>query len=137
MGILESRLRESPRRRRRWGRQCCALLCVGVLLQSGCAIVYTDARTGATHLWGVGHLTLRATVPQDGKKAVVQGVSTCGIAAGVWQQSPFLSIGWERQQVVDIVDANTAVSIEGPDSDLLEIRVGSQVPGTETREGQP
>ncbi len=110
-----------------------AVLCV---LLGGCAVVYRDAKSGAVNVWGVGHLAARATVPDEGKKAIVHGVSTSGVAIGVWDGSPFITIGWNRQQTVEIVDANTAIRIEAPHGDLLQVEVGSEPPSEKAKENR-
>lgn len=89
---------------------------------------YADPKTGAQHLWGVGHLSMRVGPPAEGKKAVVHGFTVCGLAAGIADGTPFVSVGWERQQTVDILDSNTAVRLEYPTSDLMTIRVGGAPP---------
>ncbi|MFI5399050.1 MAG: hypothetical protein ACHQ9S_26260 [Candidatus Binatia bacterium] len=125
-----------------------SLLCVGLQIHRlflflpalvvcvplvGCAIQYTDSKTGADHIWGFGHLAMKATVPNEGKKAVVRGVTLCGVALGLRDGHAFFEIGWEEQQRVEVVDENTQVRLEAPSSDLLNIRVGSRPPGGDTK----
>jgi len=107
-----------------------------VLSLSGCAVVYHDSRSGAVHLWGIGHMAMRATVPNGGKKAVVQGVGTCGVSTGVWNEAAFITIGWNRQQVVEIVDENTHIQLNGPSSDLLDISVSGAGAAKNYSEGE-
>jgi hypothetical protein len=90
----------------------------------GCAVVYRDA-DGAMHAWGVAHLTMRATTPNEGKKAVVYGVTTYGMAIGSWNRMPFITLGWQRMQTAEVIDENTMVRIEAPHGDLLQLDVGS------------
>lgn len=112
---------------------------IGVLsaLLAGCAIVYRDAETGAAHAWGIAHLVTRATASNEGKKAVVCGVTTYGVAIGIWDRMPFIALGWQRMQTAEVVDENTAVRIEAPQGDLLQLEVGSTPPKLEVREKQP
>lgn len=123
--------------RQRFRRTAVALCMAHTLATPACAIVYRDAETGAVHLWGIGHLTMRATVPDDGKKAVIEGVTMCGVATGLWDGAPFVLVGWERRQSVQVVDADTAFTIELPNSpsDLLPISVsGAPLPTQPTLE---
>lgn len=91
---------------------------------TGCAVHYSDSKTGAEHIWGFGHLAVKATVPDDGKKAIVRSVTLFGAALGFRDGSPLLSIGWEELQRVEVMDGNTAVLIEGPRNDFLELKFG-------------
>lgn len=102
---------------------------------TGCAIVYSDESNGTLHVWGVGHIAMRATPVNEGTKGIVRGVSLCGLGAGVWNHDPFVSLGWERNQSVEIVDSNTSIQIDQAGGDLLNIRVGSQPRPTTRREG--
>ena len=102
-----------------------ASIAVGSALLVGCAIVYRDAETGALHAWGTAHLATRATASNEGKKAVVSGVTTYGVAIGIWDRMPFIALGWQRMQTAEVVDENTAVRIEAPHGDLLQ--TGSRV----------
>jgi len=104
-----------------------------MLLTYGCALEYRDSETGAVHLWGIGHIAMREVHPIEGKKAIVQSADTFGIATGVWNREPFITVGWERHQDVEILDANTAVRLEGPDSDMLKIKIGSNPPGLDEK----
>ncbi len=99
---------------------------LALLQSSGCAITYRNAETGAVHLWGFGHLSMRATVPEGDKKAVIQGASTAGVSAGTWNGSVFLTAGWNRHQTVEIIDPDTYVRIEAPDNDLLNLNISGQ-----------
>ncbi len=87
------------------------------------------------HVWGVGHIAMRVTPVNEGTKGIVRSVSLCGLGAGVWHHDPFVSLGWERNQSVEIVDSNTSVQIDHAGADLLNIRVGSGPRTTTPREG--
>lgn len=97
-------------------------------LLTGCTIVYHDVETGAMHAWGAAHLAMRATTPKEGKKAVVSGVTTYGMAIGIWDRIPFITIGWQRMQIAEVIDEDTAVRIEAPHGDLLQMEVGATPP---------
>lgn len=92
---------------------------------AGCAIHYSDSTTGAEHVWGFGHLAMRVTDTSAHKKAIVRGITLFGVGLGLRDNSPLLIIGWERLQTVEVVDENTDLHLEGPDSDLLKVHVDS------------
>jgi len=91
----------------------------------GCAVYYQDPATGAEHVWGIGHLVVKVARPEEDRKAIVRGVTLCGVAVGIREGGASLSLGWERQQTLEVVDGNTAVRLEGPTGDLLHWRVGA------------
>lgn len=94
----------------------------------GCAIHYYDPKTGAEHLWGIGHMVMRAAAPDEGHRAVVRGVDVLGLVFRYLDDRISLSVGWEKQRRLEIIDADTAIRLEWPTSDLLSIRVGSDWP---------
>src|ERR1044071_3417861 len=85
------------------------------LILSGCAIQYFDAATGTEHLWGVGHVRMRVSPPNDGLRAVVTGSDTLGIVAGSVAAERRLTVGWERFSLLQIIAADTTLSLEWPD----------------------
>lgn len=104
---------------------------IGLLLSlaaSGCAIHYVDPATGTEHLWGIGHLKMRAAPPAEGLKAIVRGTEVLGISIGRADQQTYLTVGWHRVQRLDVVEENAAVRLEWPSSDFATVRVGSQFP---------
>ena len=108
------------------------LLAIALVWASvGCAIHYSDSTTGGEHVWGFGHLAMKATNTSAHKKAIVRGVTLFGVGLGFRDGSPFLIIGWERLQTVEVVDENADLYLEGPDSDLLKLRVGGASAGAD------
>ncbi|GJL59828.1 MAG: hypothetical protein NPIRA03_26850 [Nitrospirales bacterium] len=92
----------------------------------GCAIYYRDAESGAEHIWGFGHLAMKATPPLDGKQALIRKSTMAGVAVGVDDGSLGLSIGWDQRERLMIYDENTAVTIQRPPSnDFFYFKVGS------------
>ena len=128
------------RGQRHGGRAHCrvrllAVALAGLLGGPGCAIAHRDAKSGAVWLLGIGYLTMHATVAAGDKKAVVEGATMCGLSTGTWDGSKFFTVGCDRQQVVDVVDADTCVRLELP-NDLKTIWLGSGPPeALETAEG--
>jgi len=86
---------------------------------SGCAIQYFDASTGTEHLWGIGHMRMKVTTPDNGVRAVVTGTDTLGIAAGSVASERRITIGWERYSQIQVIAEDTALSLEWPTSDLF------------------
>jgi hypothetical protein len=93
-------------------------------LLGGCALYYVDEH-GATHVYGVGHLAMRAVAPEEGKKAVLEEMTLFGVAAGIRAAQPSLSVGFDSQQRMTILDENTAVRVDWPSADFLGVRVGA------------
>ncbi len=52
-----------------------AAMVFGLILwtTTGCAVHYYDPKTGAEHIWGVGHLVMKVSAPNEGVRAVVSG----------------------------------------------------------------
>ncbi len=95
----------------------------------GCAIHYFDPETGTEHLWGIGHMRMKSIAPTEDVRAVVHGTETLGVAFGHLRQEGYLHLGAQRRQVLEVLDADTSVRFEWPDSDFFNVRVGSELPG--------
>jgi hypothetical protein len=92
----------------------------------GCAIYYRDAESGAEHIWGFGHLAMKATPPLDGKQALIRKATLAGVALAVDDGSLGLSIGWDQRERLIIYDKNTALTIEpSPSNDFFYFKIGS------------
>lgn len=107
-----------------------ALLAGSVAVQS-CAVTYRDSG-GVLHVWGFSHVAVKGTPPDGGKAAVVESVATVGVSTGIWGDMAYFTVGWNRRQVIEVVDEDTAVSFDRLDGDLLTIRVGGE-PRNETQ----
>ena len=104
------------------------LITLGFLL-SGCAIYYRDRDTGAEHIFGFGHLSVKTIPPQEGKQALVQRMTLTGIAAGLDNGSLGISAGWDRREHILIYDENVAVTIRRPPSnDFFYFKIGTYPP---------
>jgi hypothetical protein len=104
---------------------------LGVLL-SGCAVYYRDRDTGAEHIFGFGHLSVKALPPHDGKQAIVQRMTLIGIAAGLDNGALGMSAGWDRREHILIYDENAAVTIQRPPSnDFFYFKIGTYPPERE------
>ena len=95
---------------------------------SGCAVHYFDKKTGAEHIWGIGHMKMKMAPEEEGVQAIVRGTDVLGVSMGSADQQAYLTFGWHRIQRLDIVTESTAVRLEWPNSDFVNIRVGSSFP---------
>lgn len=101
------------------------LITLGFLL-SGCAIYYRDRDTGAEHIFGFGHLSVKTIPPNDGKQALVQRMTLSGIAVGMDNGSLGISAGYDRREHILISGENTAVTIEPhPSRDYFYFKIGT------------
>ena len=110
---------------------------------SGCAVHYFDKNTGTEHLWGFGHMKMKVAPEEESLQAIVRGTDVIGLSTGSADKQAYLTLGWHRLQRLDIVTESTAVRLEWPNSDFVNIRVGSSFPGipddlnTRQKEGKP
>ena len=122
-----------------------ALLLPGLLLISGgCAIHYYDEQSGIEHLWGFGHLKMRA-VPQPNDQspftnavlAYVTGVQVAGLNLGAGNDFAGISAGWDSRSRVIIQQENSQFYLLWPTNslrlpqdfkDLFTIRIGTNFP---------
>ncbi len=102
------------------------LLCSGIL--AGCAVHYFDTETGAEHIWGFGHMVMKATAPDEGIRTIVQGTEVLGVAASRVGGQYSLTLGWARRHLLEVVDEHSSVRLEWPSSSFLRVRVGSEWP---------
>jgi hypothetical protein len=106
-----------------------AILLVLVGFVSGCAVHYFDKKTGTEHIWGFGHMKMKVAPEEEGLQAIVRGTDVLGVSTGSADKQAYLTLGWHRLQRLDIVTESTAVRLEWPDSNFVNIRVGSSFPG--------
>jgi hypothetical protein len=121
----------------------CALI-GAVFTASGCAIHYFDKQTGTEHLWGVGHMKMRAA-PQagdaptitNGAVAFVTGVRTFGLNFGVGEDFGGLGAGWDSRSRVIIKAEDAQFYLLWPSNsiwlpwnlkDVFTLRVGTNFP---------
>ena len=103
-----------------------ALLGTLTVAMQSCAIYYRDADSGAEHIWGFGHLAMKATPPLDGKQTVVRRATLAGVALGIDDGSLGVSVGWDQRERIDVFDESTAVTIERPPSnDFFYFKIGT------------
>lgn len=103
---------------------CLIFMCIS----SGCAIHHYDARTGIEHVWGFGHISMRAVPADEGLQGVVRSTEFVGLAFSSCPQESFFSAGYSKQQRLHIMDSDAAFRMEWPTADLINVRIGSEFP---------
>ena len=95
----------------------------------GCAIHYYEDKTGVEHIWGFGHMKMKAAKPNEGLQAVVHGTDLIGVSLGKADQHGYFTVGWQRLEYIDVLKESTSIRLEWPDSSFVNVRVGSEFPG--------
>jgi hypothetical protein len=98
-----------------------ALLLVSAWWTAGCAVHWYDEKTGTDHLWGFGHLRMRA-VPQpetttgmgEGPIAFVTGKRSVGAQLGLWQEDFFVGAGLDSRSRIIIPQEGAEFALEWP-----------------------
>lgn len=98
------------------------------LAGSGCAIHYFDAESGTEHIWGVGHMAMKAAAPREGLKAIGRRTDVVGISVGSLQEGTHFEIGWGGRQRIEIVDENTQLCLAWPRGSFYNARIGAAFP---------
>ena len=93
----------------------------------GCAVHYFDTKTGTEHLWGFGHMKMKAAPPNEGVQAVVKGTETLGCDIGGGQAEYHVGLGWDYRRLI-IISSNASVRLEWPNADFFNVRVGTNFP---------
>jgi hypothetical protein len=117
--------REKPAGKSVWRA---VLAAVTIVFASGCAVHYFDEKTGTDHIWGFGHMKMKATVPDEDRMAVVKGHSGLGVHVGAGADEHSLAAGWMSRRNLTITDQDAAFRLEWPSSDFFNVRVGSKFP---------
>jgi hypothetical protein len=84
------------------------------LLTAGCAVHYTDTKTGAEHLLGFGQLELKKKPAGDGLAAIVTGVRVPGLCLEVGRDHFGFSLGYLNRQTLRVVNTNATDGLEPP-----------------------
>ena len=95
---------------------------------SGCAFQYYDAKTGTEHLWGFGHLRMKAA-PVSGTniESVIAGSSVAGVSLGLGREDYYLTAGWDYRRRI-VVGTDAALALEWPNADFFNVRIGTNPP---------
>jgi hypothetical protein len=103
------------------------LILILIITLPGCAIYYWDAKTGAEHIWGIGHLATKISAPEDGKQVVISKATLVGINFGIEEGKIGVSTGWDKRERIMIYDGNTSISILRPENNnFFLFKFGSQ-----------
>ena len=105
------------------------LIGIGTMI-SGCAVHYYDGDTQTEHLWGFGHMKMKYLEPNEGLQAIVHGTDVIGLSIGKADKHGYFTVGWQRLEFIDIVKESTAVRLEWPASNFVNVRIGSRFPNT-------
>lgn len=86
------------------------------VLCSGCAVHYSDARSGREHLWGLGQLRLqtKAQSPANGWVAVASGSRVPGLCVSVGRDRFGVTVGYSERQRLAIVPADRVAAFRAP-----------------------
>lgn len=107
---------------------------------AGCALHYYDAANNTEHVWGFGHLKMRA-MPRleehppftNAAMAYVTGVRTLGLSLGAGQEFAGLAVGWDSRSRVVIAAEDAQFCLLWPSNtlwltgglqDLFTLRLG-------------
>jgi len=121
------------------------VLCCALLFASGCALHYYDKSTGTEHLWGFGHLKMRAVPQRDDQPpftnavmAFVTGIRTFGLHLGGGEDFGGLVVGWDSRSRMVISSENSHFYLLWPTNTiwlpwdlrdrLFTVRVGTNSP---------
>ena len=78
---------------------------LALVLGSGCAIKYYDKESGTEHLWGFGHLRMKAEPSKDAVvRSVVTGVETLGFSLLVGEENRGVGLGYDNRKKMRIMD---------------------------------
>lgn len=100
-----------------------AIVCVHL---AGCAVYYRDRDSGAEHIWGFGHLSMKVIPPVEEKQAIIQRTTLTGVAVGMDNGSLGMSVGFNQREHILIYDENVAITIQRPPSnDFFYFKIGT------------
>lgn len=90
---------------------------------SGCAYRHHDHISGIDHIWGIGHFTQKSQVSSFHQEAVLHGAEVVGMSFGKSANGPYLTIGWENRQELQVLATDTAVQLVGPPREISSTRL--------------
>lgn len=76
-------------------------------------------------------MKMKLLEPSEGLQAVVHGTDVVGASIGKADKHGYFTIGWQRLEFIDVVRESTSIRLEWPTSDFINVRVGSNFPGTD------
>ena len=106
-----------------------------IVFASGCAVHYYDKETGTEHLWGFGHLRMKAEPSNDAVvRSVVTGTETLGFSVSAGEENRGIGLGYDNRKKMNVLD-DASVALEFPTNslpwrrmNLFDARVGAAPP---------
>ncbi len=95
--------------------------------QSGCALHYYDKRTGTEHVWGIGHMRMKAAPVAEDIDSVVTGTSIAGVSLGAGREDYYLTAGWDYRRRI-VLGTNAAFALEWPNADFFNVYASDKPP---------
>jgi hypothetical protein len=113
--------------------ECMVLVGCCLVLTSGCAVHYYEEASGVEHIWGFGHMKMKASKPTESLQAVLHGSDVLGASIGKADKHAYITVGWQRLEYIDILQESVSIRLEWPDSTFANVRVGSRFPFAEDK----
>lgn len=104
------------------------LFAVVIINLQACAVHYYSPKTKTEHLWGFGHMKMKAAASNEGIKSVMFSTSVLGLGVSKMDSRFSFVTGWEQQQRLEVIDESMAVRFEWPKNDLFNVRIGTNIP---------
>ena len=98
---------------------------------AACAIQYYDAASQTQHIYGIGHIAYRVTRPEGAPEAIIVGTDVFGLGLGTTASTSGITLGYSSERRVEIVKRDASVTLGFPNSDLLNVEVGSEPPAVQ------
>ena len=99
-------------------------LVILLVASCGCAIHYYDPETKAEHIYGIGHMVMKAEPSNSRKIAVVNGVNTLGFGVGTLSDGAYMGAGWSSRRHIRVLDNTEDLQLIWPNADWFNLRVG-------------
>lgn len=101
------------------------ILCLIVpLFLESCALHYYDKETQAEHIFGFGHMVMKAQDAGANRVAIVRGNSLLGLSTGMDDAGGHFAAGWSSNRTINILQSDAAIELLWPTNDLLNVRIG-------------
>ena len=98
---------------------------LAIFFMGGCAVHYYDPATKAEHIYGLGHMVMKAQQNQENQIAVVNGESMLGFSLGTLREGPYLGAGWAAHRSIQVIDSNSDFLLIWPNADWFNFRIGN------------
>jgi len=98
------------------------------IMSGGCAIQYYDKATQTEHMWGIGHMKMKAAPATEDVKAIVKSTEVIGASISFGDDESHILLGWNNFTRLYVTSESASVRLLWPSSDLFTVRVGSRPP---------